>query len=117
MADRLDHLENVLQDREWLSADRFTAADLLMADVLRVPKIRSFGDRPATEAYVARVTERPSFKKAHADQLAHFAAADRQRTEEDAYRLGRTAFRQDTKADGRTNQAHLQHQRVSHQHE
>src|SRR3546814_3045758 len=82
MADRLDHLENVLQDREWLSADRFTAADLLMADVLRVPKIRSFGDRPATEAYVARVTDRPSFKKAHADQLAHFAAADRQRTEE-----------------------------------
>src|SRR3546814_7610581 len=41
MADRLDHLENVLQDREWLSADRFTAAALLMADVLRLPKIRS----------------------------------------------------------------------------
>src|SRR3546814_7898183 len=82
MAVRLDFLENGLQDREWLSADRFTAADVLMADVLRVPKIRSFGDRPATEAYVARVTDRPSFKKAHADQLAHFAAADRQRTEE-----------------------------------
>src|SRR3546814_11306761 len=60
MADRLDHLENVLQDREWLSADRFTAADLLMADVLRVTKIRSFGDRQATEAYVARVTDRRS---------------------------------------------------------
>ena len=27
-------------------------------------------------AYVARATARPSFLKAHADQLAHFAAAD-----------------------------------------
>jgi hypothetical protein len=25
------------------------------------------------------VTDRPAFKKAHADQLAHFAAADRSR--------------------------------------
>jgi glutathione S-transferase len=46
-----------------------------MADVLRVPKIRAFGDRPATESYVARVTGRPTFRKAHADQLAHFAKA------------------------------------------
>src|SRR3546814_12666399 len=69
MADRLDHLENVLQDREWISADRFTAADLLMADVLRVPKIRPFGDRTETAAYVARVTTRHSFKNANADPL------------------------------------------------
>lgn len=73
---RLDHMESVLKEREWLVADRFTAADLLMADVLRVAKLRSVGDRPATEAYVARITERPSFKKAHADQVAHFAAGD-----------------------------------------
>jgi glutathione S-transferase len=26
--------------------------------------------------YVARATARPSFVKAHADQMAHFAAAD-----------------------------------------
>jgi glutathione S-transferase len=76
MGSRLDQLEGVLRDREWLAADRFTAADLLMADVLRVPKIRAWGDRPATEAYVARMTARPAFAKAHADQLAHFAAAD-----------------------------------------
>jgi glutathione S-transferase len=50
-----------------------------MADVLRIGKVRAFGDRPASEAYVARVTERPAFKKAHADQLAHFAAADARR--------------------------------------
>lgn len=73
---RLDQLENVLSDREWLAASRFSAADLLMADVLRVGLVRSLGDRPATEAYVSRVTDRPAFKKARADQLAHFAAAD-----------------------------------------
>ena len=73
---RLGHMERVLKERQWLAADRFTVADLLMADVLRVGKIRSFGDRPATESYVARITGRPAFKKAHADQMAHFAAAD-----------------------------------------
>jgi glutathione S-transferase len=76
---RLDQLEKVLSERKWLVADRFTVADLLMADVLRVAKLRSYGDRPASEAYVTRVTARPAFKKAHADQLAHFAAADRSR--------------------------------------
>jgi len=73
---RLDHMESVLTNREWLAADRFTVADLLMADVLRIPQVRAFGDRPATEAYVARVTDRPAFRKAHADQMAHFAASD-----------------------------------------
>ena len=73
---RLGHIDKVLSEREWLVADRFTVADLLMADVLRVPKVRAFGNRPATEAYVTRVTDRAAFQKAHADQLAHFAAAD-----------------------------------------
>ena len=69
-------MECVLTEREWLAADRFTVADLLMADVLRVARVRAFGNRPATESYVTRITERPSFKKAHADQMAHFAAGD-----------------------------------------
>lgn len=81
MGTRLNQLEKVLDDREWLVADRFTAADLLMADVLRVSKVRSFGDRPATEAYIARATDRPSFRKARADQMAHFKAADGKRAE------------------------------------
>jgi glutathione S-transferase len=76
MESRLSHIEDVLKDREWLAADRFTAADLLMADVLRIGKIRAFGARPATESYITRVTNRPAFKKAYNDQLAHFAAAD-----------------------------------------
>lgn len=79
LGSRLGQLEKVLSERQWLAADRFTAADLLMADVLRVSKVRAFGDRPATETYVSRVTDRPAFKKARADQLAHFAAADKSR--------------------------------------
>lgn len=81
MGQRLDHLEKILSQREWLAADRFTIADLLMADVLRVPKVRAFGDRPASEAYVARATDRPAFKKAQADQMGLFAAADMKRPE------------------------------------
>ena len=77
---RLDHVEAILSDRDWLAADRFTVADLLMADILRIPKVRSFSDRPATETYVKRIMERPSFQKAHADQLAYFAAADIKRS-------------------------------------
>lgn len=77
---RLEQLEKVLSEREWLAADRFTIADLLMSDVLRIPNVREFGDRPATEAYVTRLTGRPAFKKARADQLAHFAAADQSRS-------------------------------------
>jgi glutathione S-transferase len=76
LANRLDTMERVLKEREWLVADRFTAADLLMADVLRVAKVRAFGDRPATERYLTRVTGRPAFRKAHDDQLAYFAQAD-----------------------------------------
>lgn len=79
MTQRLDHMEAVLGEREWLAAGRFTVADLLMADVLRVKDVRAFGDRPATEAYVARLTERPAFKKARADQIAQFEAADETR--------------------------------------
>lgn len=38
LASRLNHMEGVLKEREWLVANRFTVADLLMADVLRVEK-------------------------------------------------------------------------------
>lgn len=79
MDKRLGQLEAVLAGREWLAAGRFTVADLLMADVLRIPDVRARGRRPATEAYVARLTARPAFRKAHADQIAFFEAADRAR--------------------------------------
>ena len=78
-AQRLGHMERLFGETEWLAAGRFTVADLLMADVLRVPAVRKFGERPATEAYVSRITSRAAFRKAHADQIAHFAAADQKK--------------------------------------
>jgi glutathione S-transferase len=73
---RLKHLEPVLAGREWL-AGTFSVADILMADVLRlVDRFDGLADHPACRDYVARATARPAFVKAHADQMAHFAAAD-----------------------------------------
>lgn len=81
MGQRLDHMERIFGEREWLAGARFTVADLVMADTLRITDVRAVGNRPATEAYVTRVTGRAAFKKASADQIAHFEAADRNRQE------------------------------------
>ena len=73
---RLKHMEPVLAGREWL-AGSFSVADILMADVLRlVDRFDGLAGHPACRDYVARATARPAFVKAHADQMAHFAAAD-----------------------------------------
>ncbi len=73
---RLDHMEAVLRDCEWLTGG-FTIADIAMADALRlVDRFDRLASHPACRAYVARATARPAFRKAHADQMAHFAAAD-----------------------------------------
>jgi len=73
---RLAHLEPVLAKREWLTG-AFSVADILMADVLRlVDRFDGLAKYPACRAFVARATARPAFLKAHADQIAHFAAAD-----------------------------------------
>ena len=76
---RLGQLEEVLRDREWLVASRFTVADLLMADVLRVPQVRDLAASPVIDAYIDHACDREAFSKAVADQLAHFAAADARR--------------------------------------
>jgi glutathione S-transferase len=76
---RLKHLEPVLAEREWL-AGSFSVADILMSDVLRpVDRFDGLAEHPACRDYVARATTRPAFAKAHADQMAHFAAADAKR--------------------------------------
>lgn len=73
---RLRHMQRVLAEREWL-AGTFTIADIVMADVLRlVDRFDGLAGYPACREYVARATARPAFVKAHADQIAHFAAAD-----------------------------------------
>lgn len=76
---RLERLEPVLSDREWL-AGAFSVADILMVDVLRlVDRFDGLASYPACRSYVTRATTRPAFVKAHTDQLEHFAAADRAR--------------------------------------
>ncbi|WP_246026782.1 glutathione S-transferase family protein [Paracoccus luteus] len=80
MNERLGQLDAVLAGRDWLVDGRFTAADIMMADVLRIVGDHDgLADYPALAAYVARATARPAFRKAHAGQLAHFAAADERR--------------------------------------
>lgn len=76
MVSRLKHMEPVLAGREWLAAN-LSVADILMTDVLRlVDWFDGLAEYPTCRDYVARATARPSFVKAHADQMAHFAAAD-----------------------------------------
>lgn len=76
LALRLGHMEKVLADRTWLT-EAFSVADILMSDVLRlVNRFDGLAEYPACRAYVERATARPAFKKAHADQMKHFAAAD-----------------------------------------
>lgn len=66
----------VLAGREWL-AGTFSIADIVMADVLRlVDRFDGLAGHPACREYVERATARPAFARAHADQLAHFAAVD-----------------------------------------
>jgi glutathione S-transferase len=74
---RLAHMETVLKDRAWL-AGSFSVADIAMADVLRlVDRFDGLAEYPACKAYVARAKARPAFAKAHADQMAFFADADK----------------------------------------
>jgi glutathione S-transferase len=73
---RLTQLNTVLEGREWL-AGQFSVADILMSDAIRlVDRFDGLKDHPACRAYVERATARPAFRKAHDDQMAHFAKAD-----------------------------------------
>jgi glutathione S-transferase len=77
MNPRLGQLAAVLQGREFLAAGRFTVADIMMSDVLRIVKAQGgLAGFPALSAYVERLTARPAFRKAHDGQMAHWAAAD-----------------------------------------
>jgi len=73
---RLGHMEAVLAYRQWLTGT-FSVADILMSDVFRaIDRFDGLAGYPNCLDYLARATARPAFKKAHADQMAHFAAAD-----------------------------------------
>ncbi|WP_250624364.1 glutathione S-transferase family protein [Pinirhizobacter soli] len=76
---RLKRMEDVLAGREWL-AGSFSVADIMMADVFRlVDRFDGLAGYPACHGYMTRAKARPSFAKAYAGQMAHFAAADQSR--------------------------------------
>jgi glutathione S-transferase len=75
-ATTFDRVPEKLAQREWV-AGPFTIAHIAMSDVLRiVDRFDGLADYPACRACVAHATARPAFVEAHADQMAHFAAAD-----------------------------------------
>lgn len=77
MMSRLERLQSVLAQREWLAAGQFTVADIMMSDALRVPQVLVFIETyPALRCYVERAVMRPAFKRAYDGQMAHFAKAD-----------------------------------------
>jgi glutathione S-transferase len=73
---RLSDLAERLSGRDWLE-DRFTAGDLMMATVLRIPRHTDLvTSDPTLAPYLARCETRPAFQKALADQLASFKETD-----------------------------------------
>lgn len=72
---RLADLARALGDRDWLDGG-FSAADVLMASVLRrLAGSALLAEFATLAAYVARAEARPAFQRAFADQLAVFRAA------------------------------------------
>lgn len=80
---RLAQLQAALEGRDWLVADRFTVADLLMSDMLRIPaQAGLLDDLHGLAAYAERATSRPAFGRAMADHMAHWRAADARQKED-----------------------------------
>ena len=70
---RLTELGTALHAKAYLVGDRFSAADLLMTTVLRIPRQSALvAEFPDLDAYRLRCEARPAFKKALADQLRRF---------------------------------------------
>jgi glutathione S-transferase len=70
---RLGELAAALGPANYLVGNAFSAADLMMADVLRIPRNTGLvAQFPSLEAYRLRCEARPAFKRALADQLRPF---------------------------------------------
>ena len=73
--ERLGQLATRLGDNPYLDSQTFTAADILMTDVLRSVPEEMLAEYPTLAAYLERCTSRPGFKKALAAQMADFTGA------------------------------------------
>jgi len=71
---KLNDLSAWLENRDHL-AGSFSAADILMATVLRIPRHTNLvTSRPVLNAYLQRCEARPAFRKALANQMAAYKA-------------------------------------------
>ena len=69
---KLTYLSAYLEGREFLE-DGFTAGDLMMTTVLRIPRhCELLAEFPVLDEYRARQEQRPAFVKALADHMAQF---------------------------------------------
>ncbi|MCH2173698.1 glutathione S-transferase [Myxococcota bacterium] len=65
LQDQFRYIDGELASREYLVADRFTAADLIMAfGLIHAHNQERIGDCKQIEAYVARLTARPAYQRA-----------------------------------------------------
>ena len=73
----LDGVNRRLEGREWIAADAFTIADLLLASVLRQLRHTDLMDGyPNVKAFYARAMARPAWKRT-LDLYAERLGADR----------------------------------------
>ena len=72
---RLDHMESVLKEREWLATDRFTVADVSVGYSLQLATRLGLSPQftPAVAAYWERLQKREAYSRALKSQ--HDAAA------------------------------------------
>lgn len=77
-ASRLDHIERHLTGRDYL-LDRFSVADAYLAIVLTWTRVTpiDLSTHPAITAYLARVSARPSFARALAEESALYMEEQR----------------------------------------
>lgn len=59
----LGHLERRLAERAWIATDDFSAADLMMASVLRAAHSTWLEPHPKVQAYKARCHARPAWQR------------------------------------------------------
>lgn len=64
----LQVLDDALAGHDWLVADRFTVADIIVGSLLVwATRLRLLKDLPHAHALVERITERPAYQRAMAD--------------------------------------------------
>jgi glutathione S-transferase len=69
---RLGQLAAALDGKSWLADDRFTAGDLMMASVLRIPRHTGLVAEAGLGDYLTRCESRPAFQRALDAQMAAF---------------------------------------------